>query len=83
MMPTIEADYAWCPPSFRSVGSEGIWLAWWTVAVDNHSTREATRSGREQRSGAGTGGAQRMSDVTVPPADSAQTSGRRRSTRVR
>lgn len=55
MMPTIEADYAWCPPSFRSVGSEGIWLAWWTVAVDNHSTREATRSGREQRSGAGTG----------------------------
>ena len=38
MIDTIEAHEAWCPPTFNPLGLGRIRLAWWMIAVDNHST---------------------------------------------
>src|SRR5690606_40418775 len=41
MIDTIEADDAWCPPTFNPDGFGRTRLAWWMIALDNHSTRSS------------------------------------------
>ena len=38
MIETIEADEAWCPPTFSPPGLGRTRFAWWTIAVDSQST---------------------------------------------
>ncbi len=44
MMLTIDADDAWCPPTFTP---DSVWrtlLAWWTMLTASQSTRRCTAS---------------------------------------
>ena len=41
MMLTIEADDAWCPPTFTPDAVVRTLLAWWTMLVASHSTRRS------------------------------------------
>ena len=45
MIETIDADEAWCPPTFIPEGLGRTRLAWWMIAVDSHKTwRSISRS---------------------------------------
>src|SRR6185437_16750572 len=37
-----EAEEAWCPPTFNPSTLGLIWLAWWIVQEDSHSTLRAS-----------------------------------------
>ncbi len=39
MMLTIEAEEAWCPPTFRPERVVRARLAWWTMLTASHRTR--------------------------------------------
>src|SRR5436853_1585270 len=44
MMLIIDADDAWCPPTFTPDGVCRTLLAWWTMLTASHSTRRCTAS---------------------------------------
>ncbi len=39
MMLTIDAEDAWCPPTFTPESLALTLLAWWTMLTASHSTR--------------------------------------------
>jgi hypothetical protein len=39
MIDTIEAEEAWCPPTLIPSGLGRMWLAWWIIQCDSHSSR--------------------------------------------
>jgi hypothetical protein len=41
MIVTIEAQEAWCPPTFNPDGFTRTRLAWSTIAVDSQRTRSS------------------------------------------
>ena len=63
MMPTMDADDAWCPPTFTPDDVVRTWLAWWTMLVANHSTRRWTCS----RTSSGTPPVSVLSCGAMPP----------------
>ena len=36
MIAVIEAQLAWCPPTFSPSSLSRMWLAWWMVQADSH-----------------------------------------------
>ncbi|WP_216858424.1 hypothetical protein [Actinomadura verrucosospora] len=42
MIDTIDADDAWCPPTFSPDGLGRTRLAWWIIALASQRTRSST-----------------------------------------
>jgi hypothetical protein len=53
MMVASEAEEAWWPPTFRPSAFGRMWLAWWMVQDDSHSTLRASAFKRSRRSDCG------------------------------
>ena len=41
MMLVIEAQLAWCPPTFSPSALSRMWLAWWIVHADSQRSRSS------------------------------------------
>ena len=44
MIATIEADDAWCPPTFTPSTLGRMWLAWWIIQLESHSALRVSAS---------------------------------------
>src|SRR6185312_5324511 len=50
MIAVIEADEAWCPPTFTPSTFGRIWLAWWIIQFDSQSVLRVSSSSNAIRS---------------------------------
>ena len=41
MIAVIEAQLAWCPPTFSPSSLSRMWLAWWMVQADSQRSRSS------------------------------------------
>jgi hypothetical protein len=41
MIAVIEAQLAWCPPTFSPSSLSRMWLAWWMVHADSQRSRSS------------------------------------------
>ena len=41
MIAVIDAQLAWCPPTFSPSALSRMWLAWWMVQADSQRSRSS------------------------------------------